>query len=375
MERAMSGRRAALDGLARILDAGAPEELFAGPEDEAHFLYGLLVDAARARASAHYWEICRTARRRSVTPDYVVDRAAVLLATIEERRRTDLYRILGVPPLSSGETIREHWLELAKRHHPDVGGDGARFRQAQQAYEILRDPARRAEYERFWLRALGPFERVAPRVRWSRARRTRPRRRPRRRRRRRPSWSRPAWARYWRASRPCSHPCARTTSSACAPSWRARPPSSSARATSSIRWRASSTPSRHRGREREGRRLVRRRLVARERRLPGRRRGEQGGHVERRERRRGHAREAAPALDEEGPRPAPVPVHQMMIGDRDLDHALERLPLRARRRHPHRLEHLVHLEEEPLVPERGGDPAGAHDVGPGGAAPERGGSA
>jgi len=163
MERAMTGRRAAMDGLARILDAGAPEELFTGPEDEAHFLYGLLVDAARARASAHYWEICRTARRRSVTPDYVVDRAAVLLATIEERRRTDLYRILGVPPLSSGETIREHWLELAKRHHPDVGGDGARFRQAQQAYEILRDPARRAEYERFWLRALGPFERVAPR--------------------------------------------------------------------------------------------------------------------------------------------------------------------------------------------------------------------
>ena len=163
MERAMTGRRAALDGLARILDAGAPEELFTGPEDEAHFLYGLLVDTARAHASAHYSEICRTARRRSVTPDYVVDRAAVLLATIEERRRTDLYRILGVPPLSSGETIREHWLELAKRHHPDVGGDGKRFRQAQQAYEILRDPTRRAEYERFWQRALGPFERVAPR--------------------------------------------------------------------------------------------------------------------------------------------------------------------------------------------------------------------
>ena len=163
MERAMTGRRAALDGLARILDAAAPEELFTGPEDEAHFLYGLLVDTARARASAHYWEICRTARRRSVTPEYVADRAAVLLATIEERRRTDLYRILGVPPLSSGETIREHWLEFAKRHHPDVGGDGGRFRQAQQAYEILRDPARRAEYERFWLRALGPFERVAPR--------------------------------------------------------------------------------------------------------------------------------------------------------------------------------------------------------------------
>jgi len=158
----MTNRRAALDGLARILDAGAPEELFAGPEEDARFLFGLLVDAARARAAVHYWEICRTARRRGVTPEYVVDRAAVLLATIEERRRTDLYRILGVPALCSGETIREHWLELAKRHHPDAGGDGARFRRAQQAYEVLRDPARRTAYERFWLRALGPFERVAP---------------------------------------------------------------------------------------------------------------------------------------------------------------------------------------------------------------------
>ena len=163
MGRALTSRRAALDGLGRILDAAAPEELFAGPEEDARFLFGLLVDSARARASSHYWEICRTARRRGVTPEYVTDRAAVLLATIEERRRTDLYRILGVPALSSGERIREHWLDLAKRHHPDAGGDGARFRRAQQAYEVLRDPARRAEYERFWLRALGPFERVAPR--------------------------------------------------------------------------------------------------------------------------------------------------------------------------------------------------------------------
>jgi len=159
----MSHRRAALEGLVRILDAGAPEELFTGPEDDAIFLYDLLVDIARARGSRHYWEICRTARRRGVTPEYVSDRAVVLLSTIEERRRADLYRILGVPPLASGETIRQHWLDVVKRHHPDAGGDGARFRQAQQAYEILRDAVRRLEYERFWLRALGPFERVAAR--------------------------------------------------------------------------------------------------------------------------------------------------------------------------------------------------------------------
>ena len=163
MGQLMSSRRAALEGLSRLLDATAPEELFTGPEDDAVFLYDLLVDTARARSSSYYWEICRTARRRGVTPEYVIDRAAVLLATIEERRRTDLYRILGVPSLAAGETIRQRWLDLAKRHHPDTGGDGALFRRAKEAYEILRDPARRAEYERFWLRALGPFERVAPR--------------------------------------------------------------------------------------------------------------------------------------------------------------------------------------------------------------------
>ena len=158
----MRNRRLALAGLAKILDAGALEELFTCPDDEAVFLYDLLVDTARARSSAHYAEICRTARRRGVTPDYVVDRAVVLLGAMAERRRMDLYRILGVAPLSCGDVIRQRWLEVARATHPDVGGDGVRFRQVKQAYEILRDPARRAEYERFWVRALGPFERVAP---------------------------------------------------------------------------------------------------------------------------------------------------------------------------------------------------------------------
>src|SRR5262249_50526739 len=44
--------------------------------------------------------------------------------------------------------------------HPDAGGDPAVFRQAKEAYEILRDPGRRADYERFWLRAIGPIARL-----------------------------------------------------------------------------------------------------------------------------------------------------------------------------------------------------------------------
>ena len=155
-------RRAVLDGLGRMLDAAGLEELFTGPDDDALFVFDLLTESARGRSSSYYWEICRTARRRGVTPEYVVDRAAVLLAAIDERRRTDLYRIIGVPPLSSAEVIRQRYLDVAKESHPDTGGDGIRFRQVKESYEILRDADRRAEYERFWLRAIGPIDRVLP---------------------------------------------------------------------------------------------------------------------------------------------------------------------------------------------------------------------
>ncbi len=153
-------RRAALEGLVRILDAAGLEELFGGPDDEALFLYHLLHEVTRGRSSPYYWEICRTGRRRGVTPEYVIDRACVLLASIEERRRTDIYRVLGVPPLASEETIKQRWHDVAKALHPDVGGDPSHFRQAKEAYEILRDGGRRAEYERFWLRAVGPIARL-----------------------------------------------------------------------------------------------------------------------------------------------------------------------------------------------------------------------
>jgi hypothetical protein len=154
-------RRAALDGLLRILEAAGLEELFGGPDEEALFLYHLLHEVARGRSSPYYWEICHTGRRRGVTPEFVSDRASVLLASIEERRRTDIYRVLGVPPLASEDAIKLRWHEVAKALHPDVGGDPAHFRQVKEAYEILRDAGRRAEYERFWLRAVGPIARLA----------------------------------------------------------------------------------------------------------------------------------------------------------------------------------------------------------------------
>ena len=153
-------RQAALDGLARILDANGLEELFAGSDDEVAFLCELLADASRGRSSSLHREIRRTARRRGVTPEYVADRAAVLRAAMDERRRGDLYRVLGVPPLATADVLRRRWIEFARANDPDAGGDVVRFRRVKDAWEVLRDPDRRARYERFWRGALGPFERA-----------------------------------------------------------------------------------------------------------------------------------------------------------------------------------------------------------------------
>jgi curved DNA-binding protein CbpA len=44
--------------------------------------------------------------------------------------------------------IRGSYKKLAVCHHPDKGGDAGRFRQIQEAYEILSAPSARAEYDR-----------------------------------------------------------------------------------------------------------------------------------------------------------------------------------------------------------------------------------
>ncbi len=60
-----------------------------------------------------------------------------------------LYRLLGVPRTASPEQIRAAFRDLAKVYHPDSGGqaDDERFRQVREAYEVLRDPARRLQYD------------------------------------------------------------------------------------------------------------------------------------------------------------------------------------------------------------------------------------
>lgn len=64
---------------------------------------------------------------------------------------SSLYTILGIQPNSSLKGIDRAYRHLAMKWHPDRNpGDEAasvRFRTIQQAYDILRDPARRARYD------------------------------------------------------------------------------------------------------------------------------------------------------------------------------------------------------------------------------------
>lgn len=60
----------------------------------------------------------------------------------------DLYQVLRVAPDASDGQIQDAWRRLAKRTHPDAGGDGSQFRDVHVAYLVLSDPSSRVEYDR-----------------------------------------------------------------------------------------------------------------------------------------------------------------------------------------------------------------------------------
>jgi molecular chaperone DnaJ len=66
----------------------------------------------------------------------------------------DYYETLGVAREASGEDIKQAYRALARKHHPDVSEDKSsvaehRFKEINEAYEVLSDPNKRAQYDRF----------------------------------------------------------------------------------------------------------------------------------------------------------------------------------------------------------------------------------
>src|SRR3989344_617525 len=68
----------------------------------------------------------------------------------------DYYHILGVPKTASAEDIKRAYRKSAHQHHPDKkGGDEAKFKEVNEAYQILGDEKKRAHYDQFGSASFG----------------------------------------------------------------------------------------------------------------------------------------------------------------------------------------------------------------------------
>ena len=63
----------------------------------------------------------------------------------------DYYKVLGVPRNASQEDIKKAFRKLAREYHPDVAkdkkGGEEKFKEINEAYEVLGDPQNRSKYD------------------------------------------------------------------------------------------------------------------------------------------------------------------------------------------------------------------------------------
>ncbi|HEY1646039.1 MAG TPA: DnaJ domain-containing protein, partial [Candidatus Saccharimonadales bacterium] len=68
------------------------------------------------------------------------------MATTTKR---DYYEILGISKTASADEIKSAFRKAAVEHHPDRGGDETKFKELNEAYEVLKDPDKRRRYDQF----------------------------------------------------------------------------------------------------------------------------------------------------------------------------------------------------------------------------------
>src|SRR5262249_30275181 len=88
------------------------------------------------------------------TGDGVVRPARVIVAAAKESEVAQtLYETLGVAKNAPPDEIKKAYRKLARQYHPDANpGDASaeeRFKEVQSAYDVLSDPEKRKQYDRF----------------------------------------------------------------------------------------------------------------------------------------------------------------------------------------------------------------------------------
>lgn len=64
--------------------------------------------------------------------------------------KRDYYEVLGISKSASADEIKKAYRKAAVQHHPDKeGGDEAKFKEINEAYEVLKDGGKRQRYDQF----------------------------------------------------------------------------------------------------------------------------------------------------------------------------------------------------------------------------------
>ena len=61
----------------------------------------------------------------------------------------DYYQVLGVAKNATDQDIKKAYRKLAHKYHPDKGGDEKKFKEINEAYQILSDKGKKEQYDKF----------------------------------------------------------------------------------------------------------------------------------------------------------------------------------------------------------------------------------